>query len=151
MALLLRKPAVNLVDRSIIAMGTTYVVRYMRFRNAYPAEDYLNAVGEAVKARMLVLAQHLARDGCLTTDQNGHWLDAPFSEIYEFKPQKHRIFAFRHGTSIYLACGAPKRRAKAQRGDYVRAVSLRNDFFAKERLLTMSAAARKHPSHKRKQ
>jgi hypothetical protein len=110
-------------------MGTLYVVRYMRFKNCYPVEDYLNLTGDAVKARMLVLAKHFAKEGRLSTDENGHWLHGDYAQLYEFKPGKHRVIGFIDGTSMYLAVGAPKRRAKAQDGDYRHALTLQNDFF----------------------
>jgi hypothetical protein len=117
-----------LVDKSIVAMGTRYVVRYMRYKNSYPAEDYLTAAGEAVKARMLVLAKYFARDGRLPTEENGHWLHGKFAVLYEFKPHGHRLMSFTDGSTLYLVSGAPKRRGKAQNGDYEFALTLRLDY-----------------------
>lgn len=110
-------------------MGTRYIVRYMRYKNSYPAEDYLNGAGEAVKARMLVLAKSFARDGRLTTEENGHWLHGKFNVLYEFKPHGHRLMGFTDGANMYLLSGAPKRRGKAQNGDYEFAFTLRADYF----------------------
>ena len=123
-----------MVDRSIIAMGNRYVVRWMRFRNAYPAQDYLETLGaEAarVRARLRVLATMMAEAGQLPGTQHGHFLSGPYHQIFEFKPYGHRIFAFVDGTTIYLTSGAPKRSKKAQDGDYERAMNLRAEFYSR--------------------
>lgn len=122
-----------MVDRSVVAMGNRYVIRWMRYRDAYPAQEYLEGLGaeaQRTRERLLALATMMAAAGQLPSTAHGHFLSGAYREIFEFKPFGHRIFAFLHGTTLYLACGAPKRAPKAQEGDHVRAMNLRAEYFA---------------------
>ena len=116
--------------------GECYVIRWMRFRNSYPAQDYLeslNADSDRVKARLFALATMLADSGQVPSTQHGHFLSGPFSKVFEFKPFGHRFFAFVDGTTVYLTNGAPKRAKKAQEGDYQQALNLRTEFYTKKK------------------
>lgn len=118
-----------MVDLSIIAMGDAYVVRYMRYRGRYPAKDFLDACDEAVRVRLLALAQRMAIYGRLPSDAHGHQLKSPYAVLFEFKPLGARVMAFFHGKDVYLTNGAPKRKPKAQAGDYDVALNMRADFY----------------------
>ena len=123
-----------MVDRSLIVMGDRYVVRWMRYSNAFPAQDYLENLGAdypRVEARLLALATTMAEQGRLPSKSHGHFLEAPFEEIFEFKPFSHRFFGFFDGQMLYLTNGAPKRNQKAQNADYVAAKRMQSAFFAR--------------------
>lgn len=123
-----------MVDRSLIALGEHFVVRWMRYRQAYPAQRYLERLGAErikVEARLLALCLRMAEHGHLPDPAHGHWLAMPFDSIFEFKPHGHRFFAFADGSTLYLTNGAPKRKAKVQVGDYALAERLRLDYFGK--------------------
>lgn len=125
-----------MVDRSIVVMGNRYVVRWMRFRNSYPALDYLENLtsdAERIRERLLSLVTFMAEAGQLPSAQHGHFLSGAYRQIFEFKPIGHRIFAFIDGTTLYLTSGAPKRSPKAQAGDYERAMNLRAEFYSRKK------------------
>lgn len=125
-----------MVDRSIVAMGNCFVIRWMRFKNSYPAQDYLESLisdRERVRARLRALATKMAEAGQLPSTQHGHFLAGAYREIFEFKPLGHRIFAFIDGTTVYLTSGAPKRAQKAQQSDYERAKNMREEFYSRRK------------------
>ncbi len=125
-----------MVDVSIIVMGDSLVIRWMRYNKSFPAQDYLQSLGseiDRIQARLLALTTMMAESGRLPSTQHGHYLKSPYSEIFEFKPFGHRFFAFVDGTTMYLTNGAPKRAPKAQQGDYKQAAHLRADYFAKKK------------------
>lgn len=73
----------------------------MRLNDAeFPAKNFLDGVkgrdGERLRARFVALTQRLADDGKLHYE-HGHWLEDPFTEIYEFKPYAFRVMAFQVG------------------------------------------------------
>jgi hypothetical protein len=123
-----------MVDLTIVAMGEAFVVRFMRYKGRYPAMEYLNGMPERDRARFLAYAKRMAEFGRLPSESHGHQLRGDFADLFEFKPGDSRIFAFFYGTSLYLTSGAPKRKAKAQRGDYAEAINLRRDFLEHELL-----------------
>ena len=89
-----------MVDRSIVVMGERFVVRWMRYKNSYPAQQYLNGLGAdalKVEARLLVLATRMAEHGALPDGTHGHQLSSPYEEIFEFKPHNHRFMSFSDG------------------------------------------------------
>ncbi|WP_337170177.1 type II toxin-antitoxin system RelE/ParE family toxin [Gemmatimonas aurantiaca] len=130
-----------MVDLSIVAMGDARVVRYMRHKGRYPAKDYLDEMPERDRARFFALAKRMADIGHLPSETHGHQLRGEYSDLFEFKPGDSRIFAFLHGTSLYLTSGAPKKKPKTQESDYAEAKNLRRDFL--EREATKSTVPRK--------
>jgi hypothetical protein len=122
-----------LEDRSIIFIGQTLVVRYMRYRNSYPAQQYVDAATEAIRTRFLALARQLAERGEIVNYSHGHFLADPYSEIFELKPRDGRVLGFFHGRNFYVVHGAKKKNAKAQNSDYEIAEQLRQDFFSRLR------------------
>ena len=122
-----------MVDRSIVAMGERFVVRWMRYKNSYPAQQYIeDLASEKVEARLLALASRIAEHGSLPDGTHGHQLGAPYQELFEFKPFGHRFIAFFDDRNIYLTNGAPKKNKKAQVSDYAVAEKMRKDFFNKK-------------------
>jgi hypothetical protein len=121
------------VDHSIAAIGDALVIRYMRYRDSFPAKEYLAGVDRPARARFEALAGMLAERGRLPSSAHGHQLAGEYAELYELKPLGHRVFGFWHGTTLYLTNGAPKRAAKAQQGDYDTALRLRADFYERLR------------------
>ena len=121
-----------MVDLSIVAMGDALVVRFMRYKGSYPAKSYIDEMPERDRARFLALAKRMADFGRLPSESHGHQLRGEFSDLFEFKPGDSRVFAFVHGTSLYLTSGAPKRKSKAQLSDYQVALNLRRDFLNRE-------------------
>jgi hypothetical protein len=124
-----------MVDRSIVVMGERFIVRWMRYKNSFPAQEYLHDLAsdsEKVEARLLSLAGRIAEHGSLADGTHGHQLGAPYEEIFEFKPHAHRFMAFFDGCNIYLTNGAPKKNKKAQQSDYAIAEKMRKDFFQKK-------------------
>ena len=123
-----------MVDRSLIVMGPQYVVRWMRFRQEYPAQEYLHSLGAdsaKVEGRLITLLEWMANTGYLPDPAQGHWLSRPYDGIFEFKPLRHRFFSFITGRTIYLTNGAPKRKRNAQEADYALADRMRRDFLAR--------------------
>ena len=120
-----------MVDRSLVAMGACYVVRYMRFRARYPAQEFIDAQPAAARVRVVALARRLADVGRLPDSTHGHFLKAPYDQIFELKPPGVRVFGFFHERNLYLTHGAPKKKVKEQAGDYATAERLRADFFAR--------------------
>jgi hypothetical protein len=119
------------VDKSIIAMGERYVVRFMRHKGSYPADDFLNReCDEAIRARFVALAKRMADFGRLPSEIHGHQLRGKYATLFEFKPHGARLFAFFHETNLYVTSGAPKRKDRAQEKDYEVALGLRSDFYA---------------------
>jgi hypothetical protein len=118
------------VDNSFIAMGDAYVVRYMRFQNAFPAQDFIRSSDRLPGEHSKFLAQAgiMARFGRLPTTTHGHWLQGDYCVLYEFKPGSARLFAFQHLHNLYVVSGAPKRKPKAQNADFDHAMHLRQDF-----------------------
>lgn len=119
-----------MIDKSIVLMGERYVIRWMRYRNSFPAYEYLRGLADAdrVEARFRALAAMFADNGRLPSDTHGHWLSSPFETLFEFKPFGHRLIGFEDGSNFYVAYGAPKRNKKAQNGDYQTAENLRQNF-----------------------
>ena len=113
-------------------MGDALVVRFMRYKGSYPAKSYIDEMPERDRARFLALAKRMADFGRLPSESHGHQLRGEFSDLFEFKPGDSRVFAFVHGTSLYLTSGAPKRKSKAQLSDYQVALNLRRDFLNRE-------------------
>lgn len=120
-------------DRSIIFIGQTLVVRYMRYRNSYPAQQYVDAATEAIRTRFLALARQLAERGEIVNHSHGHFLAHPYSEIFDLKPRDGRVLGFFHGRNFYVVHGAKKKNAKAQNSDYEIAEQLRQGFFSRLR------------------
>jgi hypothetical protein len=112
-------------------MGALFVVRYMRYDDSYPAQDYVNGATGSVRARFFALARMLAEFGRLPDGTQGHFLKPPFADIYEMKPGSGRVFGFFHERTIYLTNGADKKKPKQQKSDYEEASRLRDDFYAR--------------------
>lgn len=106
----------------------------MRFQGAFPAKEFLAGIagseGKRVRARMLALAQRMADSGKLAYE-HGHWLDGPYSDLFEFKPYKYRVLAFRRSNYLYVTNAAKKALPKVQNRDYDYALALRDDFLAR--------------------
>jgi hypothetical protein len=119
----------TLVDRSIIVMGRLFVVRYMRYKNSYPGQVYVDGADEAIRAKFIAYATMLANFGRLPDGTYGHHLKGDFTKIYELKPGAGRVLGFFYERSIYITNGAPKRKAKEQQKDYEEASRLRDDFY----------------------
>jgi hypothetical protein len=84
---------------------------------------------QGCKAALLAQAKQIAIKGHVSkSGANGHWLGAPFEDIYEMKPGDYRFFGFRHGRIFYITNGAPKKTKGKQRVDYQEALKRRNEF-----------------------
>lgn len=117
-----------MVDLSWITSGPCRVIRYMKYRDRFPARDYLNAIPTSVKAAVLAIAQQLADRDEILDWTRFHRLKGEYSDLYEFKPRGHRIFCFHYEQTTYLTNGGPKQNAKAQKSDYDVARNMRLDF-----------------------
>jgi hypothetical protein len=111
-------------------MGRVCVVRYMRYRNSYPARTFIDGMPKGHRERFFASAVRFANDGRLPSDAMGHYLDPPYAEIYEFKPGGWRVFGFRHAQNLYLLSGAKKKNPKAQESDYIVAENMRVNFLS---------------------
>ena len=111
-------------------MGDRYVIRYMRYRNRFPALEYVLSLSDEARATFLAYTRHFADFGPLPGESRGRWLRANYRGIYEFKPRQDRVFGFLHEHRLMLTNGAPKKNAKEQRTDYDVAVRMRDDFYA---------------------
>lgn len=119
-----------MVDRSIVWIGTSLVVRYMRYRGRFPARDFFIGAEPAVRARFIALAKVLADSGVLPDRAHGHYLKAPFQDIFELKPRNCRFYGFFHLRNYYITNGGPKANPKVQLQDHERAEQMRKDFLA---------------------
>lgn len=119
----------TLVDRSIIVMGKLFVVRYMRYRDSYPGQEFIDGADELTRAKFMAFATALANAGRLPDGTHGHFLQGAYSKIYELKPGKSRVLGFFHERNIYITNGAPKKKRKEQEKDYEEAGRLRDDFY----------------------
>jgi hypothetical protein len=128
LCLLIRIHTDAVVDKSIVFLGEKLVVRYMRFGDTFPAEDYLATAPRPICVRTLVIAERLANEGKIHNKQHAHFLEEPFQEIFELKPDGARVFGFFHERNFYLTNGARKKNAKAQQSDYRIAQQMRDDF-----------------------
>jgi hypothetical protein len=119
-----------LVYRSIVWIGTHYVVQYMKYGSRYPAKEFLDALPDkAVRARFVALAKHLATFGRLPSESQGRFLSSKrYAGLYELKPDAFRVFGFFHKHNLYLTNAAAKTNAKAQKQDYEVARTMRDDF-----------------------
>ena len=117
-----------MIDLSLIAYGTIYVARWMRYHNRHPARDYLESMSGTERGQFLARVQFFVDTGRSLSDRQGHWLQPPYADIYEFKTTRHRFFAFLHHSNLYVVSAAPKRNRKAQVSDYETASDRRKDF-----------------------
>lgn len=120
-----------MVDRTIIAFGARLVVRYMRFRNAFPAEEFYREADRPDRVRFDALARYLAEHGRLPDDSHGHFLKGRYSDVFELKPRGSRFFGFFYERNFYVTNGAPKKKKKEQEADYEIASTMRRDFLAR--------------------
>src|SRR5665213_1583486 len=109
------------------------MIRYLgNEKDGYPAMEQANAItdpqGGKVRARLLYLAQRLADHGKLI-GEHGHWLEDPFSEVYEFKPHAYRALAFRDGKTMLITSVVAKAKPKIQSRDYKTADAARITHF----------------------
>jgi hypothetical protein len=121
-----------MVDHSILAIGGALVVRFMRYKGRYPAKDFLDSMPTKDRARLIALAKRMAETGSLPVPAHGHQLRGNYSDLFEFKPGDSRVFGFFHNSNLYLTSGAPKKKPKAQEGDYLEALNMRADFYRRE-------------------
>jgi hypothetical protein len=123
-----------LLDDSILAWGTHFQVAYLRLPSGeLPAKAFLHALmgteGTRARARMLFLAQRIADHGRLPWP-HGHWLEAPYEVIYEFKPHDFRVMAFRDGAVLRITNAAKKAKSRVQNRDYDVALRMRSEWYA---------------------
>lgn len=110
-------------------MGKRLVVRYMRYRDRYPGQEFIDGLDTATRAKFIAQAHVFADTGRLPHETHGHFLRGEHSKVYEFKPGKVRVFGFFHEQSVYITSGAPKKKSKEQQKDYEEACRLREDFY----------------------
>lgn len=91
-------------------------MRYMRYENSYPAQVYIDGADKRVRARFIALARMLSEVGRLPDGRHGHYLQPPFTNIFELKPGDGRLFGFFHERTFYVTNGADKKSKKEQRG-----------------------------------
>jgi hypothetical protein len=85
--------------------------------------------GRLVRAKFQAYAEYMAEHGKMPTPEWGHWLHAPYDDLFEFKPKGHRILAFRDGQNLYVVSGAKKANKKKQDADYLIALNLRANYY----------------------
>lgn len=111
----------------------------MRYQGSYPAQVFIDQeAGPSDRARFLALSRQLGNAGAILNHNHGHFLKAPYQDIFELKPPGIRVFGFFYETNFYLTNAAPKRKTKAQESDYMVAGNLRADFLQRiERIKPM--------------
>ena len=118
-----------MIDQSLIWLGKLLVVRYMRYRSAYPARDFFeSSCSSAERARFIAMARQLSETGKLPDATFGHFLKGRYAEIYEIKPHGTRFFGFFIDNVFYVTNAAKKKKSRDQETDYKRAVAMREDF-----------------------
>jgi hypothetical protein len=103
----------------------------VRWRSETVKREVLELLAEypGHKQKFAAQAAEYADFGFIRNGSNGHFLDEPYDQIYEFKPTYARIFGFRRGRELIILSAATKEpNEKKQRRDYKRAENARIEY-----------------------
>lgn len=100
----------------------------MKYGETHPARDFLESIPAQEQTQFAARVRFFSDEGRARSREHGHWLEQPYTKIFEVKTRLHRFFGFIHATDFYIVHGASKKNPKAQRSDYEKAEKRRRNF-----------------------
>jgi hypothetical protein len=114
----------------LIRKGKACAIYFVADDGHFRAKAFFDSGEKRERTRLHTLVKYMSDAGRLAGDAMGHWLKGRFKQVYEFKTNRCRCFAFQRGRDYYLMSGADKAKPKKQEKNYERALELRDKLVA---------------------